>query len=291
MRNITPFTLKKLVLAMALVGCTMNSTWAILTGQTGTVQGAAPVLSAPSNNGLNAVDLSSNSAGDQLSSGDVLTLTYDYNDTDGDADASSAHVMWYYVINSSETAITAVVNTPATSTTSGTSVMTIPPAAIGADRIKVVIQAYSASGDPISGQTLTIADTGVSGPSNPTTTPPGPVAPGTDVTPAIYHIADIGGTNLIGQTTRLNVGETYVFRLTDAGGNDLTGNVSYNWRLVGTSATDSISAPATGFVTSVTNGNFTVPVNSHADGTPLTGSADGAQGFSLAVDYDVQSQP
>lgn len=291
MRNITPFTLKKLVLAMVLGGCTMSSAWAILTGPTGTVQGTAPVLSAPSNNGLNAVDLSSNSAGDQLSSGDVLTLTYDYSDSDGDADASSAHVTWYYVINSTETTITAVVNTPATSTTPGTSVMTIPPAAIGADRIKVVIQAYSSSGDPISGQTLTIADTGASGSSNPTTTSPGPVAPGTDVTPAIYHIDDIGGTNLIGQTTRLNVGETYVFRLTDAGGNDLTGNVSYNWRLVGTSATDSISAPVTGFVTSVTNGNFTVPVNGHADGTLLTGSADGAQGFSLAVDYDVQSQP
>lgn len=291
MCNTTPFTLKKMVFALVLAGCTMSSSWAILTGATGTVQGTAPVLSAPSNTASNAVDLSSNSAGSQLASGDVLTLTYDYNDTDGDADASSAHVTWYYVINSTETAITTAVNTPATSTTSGTSVMTIPPAAISADRIKVVIQAYSASGDPISGQTLTIADTGVSGPSNPTTTAPGPVTPGTDVTPAIYHIDDIGGINLIGQTTRLNVGATYVFRLTDAGGNDLTGNVDYNWRLVGTSATDNINAPANGFATSVTNGNFTVPVNGHADGTALTGSADGAQGFGLAVDYDVRSQP
>lgn len=60
----------------------------------------------------------------------------------------------------------------------------------------------------------------------------------------------------------------------------------YNWRLLGDSATDSVAAPTTGFVTSVSNADFSVPMNTAADGTQLTGSVDGMQGFQLTVDYN-----
>ncbi len=291
MHSTKTFTLKKLVLALAIAGYTMGSAYAVLTLPTGTIQGTAPELSAPSNNAVHAIDLSSNATGTTLATGDTVTLTYGYFDNDGDADASTTQVSWYYVNSGADTLITGgIVNTPSTGGTSGTSVLTIPGAAIGANAIKVVIQEYSASGDPIAGQTITVADTGVAGPGNPTATLPGPVAPGTGsnagVTPGIYLASDATfTTNLIGSTANLSVGESYVFRLTDSvSGADLTANVTYNWRLVGTSATTGTVAPGTGFDTSVSNGNFTVPTN--IVGTVLTGSADGVQGFNLAVDYN-----
>ncbi|CFR10128.1 MULTISPECIES: SinI family autotransporter-associated protein [Yersinia] len=288
MHKTKPFTLKKLVLALAIAGYTMGSAYAVLTLPTGTIQGTAPVLSAPSNSALHAVDLSSSAVGATLATGDTITLTYDYADTDGDADASTAHVNWYFVNSGVDTPITAVVNTPSTAGGTGTSVMTLPATALGADAIKVVIQEYSATGDPVAGSTITIDDTNVGGGG--TTTPPGPIAPGAGVTAGIYLSTDTTfTTNLIGSATNLSVGNSYVFKLWDStavGTSDLTSNVTYNWRLLGTSATDGTTAPATGFVTSVTDGNFTVPTNTQPDGTALTGSADGAQGFNLAVDYN-----
>ncbi len=140
------FTLKKPALALAIAVGSIGQVWAASTPTTASVQGSAPVLSAPSNSALQAVDLSSSST-DPLATGDVITLTYNYSDTDGDADVSTAHVSWYYVNGTTETPITTgIVNTPATSGTSGSSAMTIPAAAIGANRIKVVIQEYSATG-------------------------------------------------------------------------------------------------------------------------------------------------
>ncbi len=294
MQKKSVFTLKKLVLALALAGYTMSSAYAVLTTPTGSIQGNAPVLSAPSNPTTpQTVDFTSSAGGAALATGDTITLTYTYNDADGDADdsASNTHALWYYVNGGVDTLIptTNIVNTPATSAAggTGTSVLTIPAAAIGASAIKVVIQEYSLSGDPIQGQTITVADTSIGGGG--TITPPGPIIPGGNVVPGIYLSTDTAfANNLIGTATKLDVGSAYVFKLWDdaAMTTDLTSSVTYNWRLVGTSATDSISAPATGFVTSVTDANFTIPVNSAADGTPLTGSVDGAQGFNLAVDYN-----
>lgn len=292
MHKTKTFTLKKLVLALAIAGYTMGSAYAVLTLPTGTIQGTAPVLSAPSNSALHMVDLSSNATGANLTTGDTITLTYDYADAEGDADDSTAHVSWYYVNGGVDTLITAgnVANTPATAVTAGTSVLTLPGATLGADAIKVVIQEYSATGDPMAGQTIMIDDTSVGGGG--TTTPPGPVGPGTGpdagVIPGIYLSTDTTfTTNLIGTATNLSVGESYVFKLwDDTTSADLTSNVTYNWRLLGASATDGTTAPATGFVTSVTDGDFTVPTNTQPNGTALTGSADGAQGFNLAVDYN-----
>lgn len=289
MQNKRVFTLKKLVLALALAGYTMGSAYAVLTPNTGTIQGAAPVLTAPSSSTAHAVDLTSNAAGTTLATGDTITLTYKYDDTDGDGDASTTHVDWYYVTGGGDVPIAAenVVNTPATAPGSnGTSVMTIPGAALGATAIKVVIQEYSESGAPISGQIITVADTGSN--SDGTSTPPGPVAPGGGVTPGIYLSTDTAfASNLIGSSVNLEVGKTYVFKLWDSAGvgtTDLTGSVStYNWRLTGASATGDVTAPTEGIATGVADGNFTVPVNSAAT---YSGSVDGVQGFSLAVDYN-----
>lgn len=301
MKKHNTFTLKKLVLALALAGYTISSAYAVLTPSTGTIQGAAPVLIAPSNpTADHTIDLSSNAAGTTLASGDTITLTYTYNDTDGDLDdsASTTHTQWFYVNGGVDTPIAAgnIANTAATASGGvGTSVLTIPAAAIGADAIKVVIQEYSQSGDPISGQTITVADTSTGGGG--TTTPPGPIAPGSNVTPGIYLSTDTGyASNLVGTATKLKVGDTYVFKLWDtstgavgSGATDMTPSVpNYNWRLVGTSATDNITAPqGTGFATNVVNGSFTIPINTTpvTGGTALTGSADGVQGFGLAVDY------
>lgn len=288
------FTLKKLVLALAIAGYTMSSAYAVLTNPTGSIQGTAPVLSAPSNSGTpHTVDFTTSAQGPTLATGDTITLTYNYHDADGDQDnsASTTHTQWYYVTPSGDVAIAAsnIINTLATTSSdgTGTSVLTIPAAAIGASAIKVVINEYSASGAPISGQEILVADTNVGGGGS--TTPPGPIAPGTNVVPGIYLSTDAAfANNLIGSANNLDVGQTYVFKLWDgvAQTTDLTGSVSYNWRLMGTSATDGKAAPDTGFVTSVTDANFTVPANSAADGTALTGSTDGAQGFNLAVDYN-----
>ena len=294
MKKNNTFTLKKLVLALALAGYTMSSAYAVMTSPTGTIQGTAPVLSAPSNSAENAVDFSHTAqTTGVMTSGDTITMTYLYGDTDGDADNSTAHVTWYYTQAGVDTAIVGgITNTPAaTIGGTGTSVLTVPAAAIGATAIRVEVIEYSASGDPISGTTINIADVSNGGGGTGPFPPAGPVVPGSNVVPGIYLSTDTAfANNLIGALgTKLNVGDTYVFKLWDSaavGTTDLTSTVpNYNWRLVGTSATDSVTAPSTGFVTSVSGGNFTIPVNTAADGTPLTGSADGAQGFRLAVDY------
>ncbi len=293
MQKKSVFRLKRLALALALTGYTMSSAYAVLTSPTGSIQGNAPVLSAPSNPTTpQSLDFTSNAAGSALATGDTITLTYLYNDADGDLDdsASRTHALWYYVTTGGDVAIPAanIVNTPASSAGgTGTSVLTIPAVAIGASAIKVVMQEFSASGDPIQGQTITVADTSIGGGG--TTTPPGPIVPGGNLVPGIYLSSDTTFTNnLIGTSTKLDVGSAYVFKLWDDTSHttDLTSTVTYNWRLVGTSATDGVTAPATGFVTSVSDANFTVPVNSAPNGTPLTASADGAQGFNLAVDYN-----
>ncbi|WP_145481057.1 SinI family autotransporter-associated protein [Yersinia similis] len=285
------YTLKKLALALMLASCTISNAYAVLIPVAGAIQGSAPTLSAPSNSALHAVDLSSNAAGATLASGDTIILTYTYNDADEDLDNSTDYVNWYYTKGDVDTQIatTSITNRVAkTNGGEGRSVLIIPATAIGADAIKVVIQEFSASGDPISGQTISVAETSIGGGG--TTTRPGPIAPGSNVTPGIYLDTDTLFTNnLLGAETSLSASNVYVFKLWDneaVGVIDLTNTVHYNWRLLGVSATDSVAAPTTGFVTSVANADFSVPMNTAADGTQLTGSADGMQGFQLTVDYN-----
>ncbi len=289
------FSVKPVVLALALAGMMSGSVWAASTPSTSSVQGRAPVLSAPSNNATQAVDFSGTYATPgKLSTGDTVVMTYDYTDLDGDADGSHTTVSWSYTPQGggADVPITATSIPAPNSGGQGTSTITLPIGALGATAIKVTVQEFSATGDPISGTTINIADVSNGGGGAGPNPPVGPVVPGSNVTPGIYLSTDVTFTNnLIGTATNLVVGQTYVFKLWDSAqvaqpAGDLTATVpNYNWRLVGTSATDGVNAPATGFVTSVVGGSFTIPVNSAADGTPLTGSDDGAQGFSLAVDY------
>lgn len=286
------FTLKKLALALTVAGLTMTSAYAIMTPGTGTIQGMPPILKSVVGGTAHSVKLSAAQAvAGKLSTSDTITMSYIYTDDDGDSDASNSHVTWSYFKGSTWTDISSV-NTPAATVGgTGSSVMILPSTAVGATKIRVVIQEYSASGDPMPGQTITIGDTSVTSPENPNPTDPGPVIPGNNVVPAIYLASDTGfTTNLIGSTTKLNVGASYVFKLwssdDSATRTDLTPDVNYNWRLVGASAdTVPVPAPANGFVTSVNDANFTVPVNTAPNGTPLTGAASGAQGYNLAVDY------
>ncbi|EOZ9299956.1 SinI family autotransporter-associated protein [Enterobacter hormaechei] len=285
MHSKTRFTVKKLVLAMTLASCTIGSAWAVLTPSTGTIQGTTPIAS--STNGTQyAVDLSTNATGSSLATGDTVTVSYIYNDAEGDMDLSVAHINWFYVKDGTETDITTAANFIAASSIGGTgsSTLTIPAAAVGSV-IKVVVRQVSQTGDPREGEAITIEDVSSNTSGGESTVPPGVVIPGGNMTPGIYHIDDSGfTTNLIGAATNLKVGETYVFRVTDQGGNDLTTSVSYNWRLTGTSATTNTTAPAEGFDTGTTDANYTVPANTAA--FAVTGSADGVQGFSLAVDYE-----
>lgn len=288
------FTLKKLVLALALTGYAMGSAYAVLTPGTGTIIGTAPVLRTANASATDhSVDFSSTLAtAGKLSTGDTITMSYIYTDAEGDGDASTAHVRWYFVKGAAETEITTNITNTAAPSIGGTgkSALIIPAAAIGADAIKVTITEYSASGDPIQGTQIVVPDTSDNDTGGETEVPEGPIIPGGNVVPGIYLSADTTFTNnLIGNTgIKLDVGKTYVFKLWDspARTTDLTSTVTYNWRLLGTSATDGKSAPAGGFVTNVRGANFTVPKNDEANGKPLTGSNDGAQGFQLAVDYN-----
>ncbi|WP_145578063.1 SinI family autotransporter-associated protein [Yersinia mollaretii] len=289
------FALKKIALALLLAGCTLNGAHALMTQPTGSIQGAAPVLSSPQTSKPHTVQLSSNHTANNLSTGDKITATYRYTDNDGDEDNSTTTVRWYYVKAGVETEVTSVTNVAATATSEGSSTMVIPGAAYDTVTFKMVIQELSLTGDPITGQTITINDV-TDNIDGGTVVPPGPVTLAGGMVPAIYASSDTAfTTNLIGGDTKLNVGETYVFKLWNDNSNgvanpsaeDMTNRVSYEWRLLGSSATDGIAAPAdTGFKTNISDGNFTVPKN--AEGKVITNSADGVQGFNLAVDYTVK---
>lgn len=293
------FTLKKLALMLAVAGGAVSPVWAASTPSTASVQGSAPVLSAPSNNTPQAVDLSSSSTG-SLATGDILTLTYDYRDADGDADASTTQVTWYYVKGATETPITTgIENMAATSGALGTSAMTIPAAAIGADKIKVVIQEYSATGTPISGSTITVDDTSTGGGGS--VTPPGPVTPGTDVVGGIFLQSDSpaagsGATDYARSASHPQVGATYVFRawddsngngVWDSGEANLTATLgSIQWQLDGSNTAANGSSPVVTLnnhaIAGATGDTYTVPVNSASS----SGATPGDQGFTLKVDFN-----
>lgn len=311
MKQTRTFTLKKVALAMMIAAGTLSSAYAVMTGNTGPIIGLAPVLSSPETKAAHSVDFSSNTP-DGLVTGSVVTMTYSYKDSDGDLDDSIKTVQWFYVPGNGTGTPVAIPSsgtkaTTADGTTMGSDVITIPDAALGGV-LKVVVTETSISGDPIRGRTITYDNIALQGksvdPANPeveeptdgTEAPVGPdenkpgiIEPGAEVKPGIYLSSDTAfANNLIGTpATKLNVGESYVFRLFGADGTtDLTSTVNYNWRIMGTSATTGTAAPAGGFVTSTTDANYVIPTN--ADGKALTGSDDGVQGFSLAVDYNAK---
>jgi hypothetical protein len=311
MKTTRTFTLKKVALAMMIAAGSLTSAYAVMTGNTGPIIGQAPVLSSPGKNTAHSVDFAS-STPDGMLTGSTVTMTYKYKDEDGDLDDSIRTVQWYYVPNGGGVPVaipsSGTEATAADGTTLGADAITIPDTALGAT-LKVVVTETSISGAPTQGRTITYDNIALNGksvdPENPgieeptdgTPAPVGPdpskpgiVEPGSEVKPGIYLSTDATyTTNLIGvPATKLKVGESYVFKLFGADGTtDLTSTVNYNWRLTGTSATTGKAAPAAGgIVTPISNVNFDVPVNSVAK--DYTGTDDGAQGFSLAVDYNAK---
>lgn len=290
----TDFTLKKTALALALIGYSMGGAYAIMTTPTSTIKGTVPTLL--NGTGIEGVDFSLQQQDQSaLTTGDQISLEYIYSDIDGDLDAST--VQWYAVTPKStiplDTAL--ITNTLASgaSGTTGRSVLKIPLSAAGATTFKVEITAISATGDPKTGNKLTIEDITTNKQAHPVVIP-GPVKIASrSVLAGIYDSTDTNfDTNLIGHATNPQVDKTYVFKLwADENADqvpddksptgDLTALTSYTWVLTGTSA----SGDATGDKrTTTADGNFLVPDNTAAE--RITNSKDGAQGFSLAVDYN-----
>lgn len=298
----TNFTLKKLALMLVIAGCSAGSVWAASTPTTAPVQGSAPVLSAPSSGAAGTVDFSGTYANPgTLSTGDTLVMTYEYTDSDGDLDASLTTVTWSYINSASQSVTITATNVPATASGgTGTSTIIIPAGAMGASAISVTLQEYSATGDPISGNTITVADTSVGGGG--TTTPPGgPIAPGGNVAGGIFLQSDTpaagsGATDYARSAIHPQVGATYVFRAWDdnnsngqwdAGEADLTATLnSIQWQLDGSNATangtSSVATLSNYAIAGATNDTYTVPVNSASS----SGAAPGDQGFTLKVDFN-----
>lgn len=182
-RYTAPFRVRTLVLAMALTGGVMSTAQAASTPTTASVQGSVPILSAPSNSAVGAVDFSGTYAtAGSLSTGDTLVMTYDYNDSDGDLDNSLSTVVWSYLDAGTGLPVTiTAVNVPAAAPGgSGTSTIVVPAGAIGAAVISVTLIERSATGDPLSGNTLNIGDISTGG-GGTSTVPPGPIVPGGNV--------------------------------------------------------------------------------------------------------------
>ena len=302
-RYTAPFRVRTLVLAMALSGGVMSTAWAASTSTTASVQGSAPVLSAPSNGALQAVDFSGTYAtAGSLTTGDTLVMTYDYNDSDGDQDNTLSTVVWSYLDVGTGLPVTiTAINVPAAGPGgTGTSTIVLPAGAIGATTISVTLIERSATGDPLSGNTLYISDVSNGGDGT-STVPPGPIVPGGNVAGGIFLQSDTptagsGATDYARSSAHPQVGATYVFRAwDDSNGNgewdsgeaNLTATLSsIQWQLDGTNSTaNGTSAPVTlsnHAITGATSDSYTVPVNILSS----SGAVPGDQGFTLKVEFN-----
>ncbi|AHM74485.1 SinI family autotransporter-associated protein [Yersinia hibernica] len=302
------FRVKKIVLALALAGMTTGSVWAASTPSTSSVQGRVPVLSAPSNNATQAVDFSGTYATPgQLSTGDTVVMTYDYTDLDGDADNSLTTVSWSYAPlgGGADVPITATNVAAPNSGGQGTSTITIPIGALGATAIKVTVQEFSATGDPISGSTITVTDTslasspGGGGGGGTGVTPPGPVVVGGNIAGGIFlasasPAAGSGAVDYTRTATNPLVGQTYVFRAW----NDVNSNgvwdageaqvvpASIQWKLDGTNTTangtSTVATLSNHSIVGATTDTYAIPANSLSS----SGATPGDQGFNLKVDFN-----
>lgn len=302
-RYTAPFRVRALVLAMALTGGVMSTAQAASTPTTASVQGSAPVLSAPSNSAVGAVDFSGTYAtAGSLTTGDTLVMTYDYNDSDGDLDNSLSTVVWSYLDAGTGLPVTiTAVNVPAaTPGGSGTSTIVVPAGAIGAMAISVTLIERSATGDPLSGNTLNIGDISTGG-GGTSTVPPGPIVPGGNVAGGIFLQSDTptagsGATDYTRSSAHPQVGATYVFRawddsngngVWDAGEANLTATLSsIQWQLDGTNSTANGTSTAMTLsnhvISGATSDSYAVPVNILSS----SGAAPGDQGFTLKVEFN-----
>ncbi|WP_174891188.1 hypothetical protein [Candidatus Hamiltonella defensa] len=281
----THFSFKKMTLTLLLLTFGLGEVGAILTKTKRHIQGEIPKLK--NKNNQDGVDLST-TATDNFKIGDELILSYRYSDPDGDEDDSTTTVKWYSIINGETKKISTshIKNKSANSTGNGESKLEITSATEGASNFKVSITATSKSGDPNSGESFVINDIfknpygdSISSKIEKNLSLKGSIA-------GIYDSEDKSfSKNLINEEEQIKVGRTYVFRLWSGADKnvDLTSKVKYEWRLLGQSASDNITAPPEGFKTKIFNRDFIVPNNEEAK--KITNSKDGAQGFNLAVDW------
>ncbi|WP_024911175.1 SinI family autotransporter-associated protein [Chania multitudinisentens] len=292
------FTTTRLTFALAAWASSIGLLQAASTPATAPIQGHAPVLSAPSNGAKGTVDFTGTYATPGiLTTSDTLVMTYTYSDSDGDLDNSLTTVVWSYVDAQGQTVTIPAINVPAPALDDqGTSSIIIPAGATGAAAISVTLQEYAATGVPISGNIITVSDTSAGGG---TVTPPGPVAPGSNVAAGIFLQSDNPGagssaTDYSRTSTYPQVGATYVFRAWDdvngngvweAGEADLTATLnSIQWQLDGTN-TSASGSPTTLRdypITGATTDTYQIPVNSLSS----SGAVPGDQGFTLKVDFN-----
>lgn len=281
----THFSFKKMTLTLLLLTFGLGEVGAILTKTKRHIQGEIPKLK--NKNNQDGVDLST-TATDNFKIGDELILSYRYSDPDGDEDDSTTTVIWYSIINGETKKISTshITNKSANSTGNGESKLKITSQIEKASNFKVSITATSKSGDPHLGKSFVINDIfknpygdSISNKIEKNLSLKGSIA-------GIYDSEDKSfSKNLINEEEQIKVGRTYVFRLWSGADKnvDLTSKVKYEWRLLGQSASDNITAPPEGFKTKIFNRDFIVPNNEEAK--KITNSKDGAQGFNLAVDW------
>lgn len=300
---------KNLILAFMLPVLYVSTGWAASSVITKAIQGSLPVLSAPSNGALNAVDFSGTYANpNQLSTGDIIILTYQFNDPDGDADHSVTTVAWSY------TPASGGIDVPIMATSevaphhggNGSSTITVPSGAIGAQAIKVTIQERSITGIPNLGKIIEITDTslqtapGGGGGGGTGVTPPGPITIGTNIAGGIFLLNDApaAGSGALDYSRAIQhpqVGQTYVFRawgddnsngVWDMGEADLTSTMKIQWLLDGTniSASGISSAVTLGghSIAGAITDTYIVPPNPAS----TSGAGAGDQGFILRVSFE-----
>lgn len=286
----------------------------VLAGETPStepVQGRAPVVVAPSNRAVHAVDFDwTGSDNRQLSVGDTITLKYFFVDPDGDDDATHATVTWSY-IKPDDTLeripATYITHSPGTETIAGTSVMHIPPEALGAKAIHVELNEVSVTGNPHGERLITVQDTSLltdaPGPGGGGTnvTPPGPVQIGGHIAGGIFLARDVPGPgkgmlDYARSERQPKVGETYIFRAwADANDNGVWDNNEaemttflghIQWMLDGNNSSASGGTPSLGLnnkaIAGAITDNYTIPVNNQSD----SGAVPGDQGFRLRVDFE-----
>ncbi|EPY4091299.1 SinI family autotransporter-associated protein [Enterobacter hormaechei] len=287
--------------ALLLALCMPGMAQAGSSQTTSPVKGSAPLLSAPLSRATGSVDFSGTfKSAAALSTGDKVVMTWLYDDGDGDHDMTPATVLWHYVMPDGQRFIIPSTDISAPVPGShGTSLITIPAAALGASAISVTVQAQSRTGLPDRGEILTITDTSAG--IERLVTPPGPVQAGGNVAGGIFlasenPIAGSGAKDYARTGAHLKVGETYVFRafedvnengIWEAGEADLTATLTHiQWMLKGNNALASGSEPSKTLnqyvIPGATTDTYRVPVNSLSS----SGATSGDQGFSLIVEFN-----
>ncbi|EEJ7232245.1 hypothetical protein JK365_15550 [Salmonella enterica subsp. enterica serovar Ceyco] len=321
MKQETRRGLTKIALALALAGyCAVPAVaanesgnlktgqWVVLTESTGQLQGTKPGIISEASTGEKdhvkvTVDrhgrAATTEAEKQLHVGDTLTVSWAIDDTEGDVDngtnntgaanaLTTATIQWIRsdtdVVDSSTIDISGAVGQVSYTITD----------ADASKYLGISITPTTSTGIPNVGDVLKIAD--LSSQSDSDDVPDGPVV---DEKLKVSIYKDGETTNLLGGSTPITLNTTYkVLLWSDRDGNgtysadeNVTDKYNYRWKLTGQSKQLNTSG---GIINeSHNNQPLVVPqTNAEAktsfDGSGLTLSADGVQGYGLSIDYQAK---